>query len=188
MSITWLVWCCFVPSSHGFIFMSPFLQEPSMDDSSSNSIGSPSEYDHPPCYTSFPNYNGSLTQSNGSPAHSSHRYTWKPIRINWCGQIVLQYTAPDSATSCTSAEFVKRYQSHFLGFYSHSNTAHWSVFIEVNCNLNISCLNFDFVKWFSLHEAEVESVRCNWNMIKILLFTFCQFKIKQDGVSHLLMI
>ncbi|XP_036975582.1 hepatocyte cell adhesion molecule-like isoform X2 [Acanthopagrus latus] len=50
-------------------------KEPSMDDSSSNSIGSPSEYDHPPCYTSFPNYNGSLTQSNGSPAHSSHRYT-----------------------------------------------------------------------------------------------------------------
>ncbi|TDH05268.1 hypothetical protein EPR50_G00141180 [Perca flavescens] len=48
-------------------------KDPSMDDSSSNSIGSPSsELDNPPCYTSGPNYTGSLTQSNGSPACSSH--------------------------------------------------------------------------------------------------------------------
>ncbi|XP_070774080.1 LOW QUALITY PROTEIN: hepatic and glial cell adhesion molecule b [Enoplosus armatus] len=50
-------------------------KDPSMDDSSSNSIGSPSELDNPPCYTSSPNYTGSLTQSTGSPAHSAHRYT-----------------------------------------------------------------------------------------------------------------
>ncbi|XP_054482470.1 hepatic and glial cell adhesion molecule b [Anoplopoma fimbria] len=50
-------------------------KDPSMDDSSSNSIGSPSELDNPPCYTSSPNYNETHTHSNGSPAHSSHRYT-----------------------------------------------------------------------------------------------------------------
>ncbi|XP_068571767.1 hepatic and glial cell adhesion molecule-like [Cebidichthys violaceus] len=50
-------------------------KDPSMDDSSSNSIGSPSELDNPPCYYSSPNYTESLTQSNGSPAHSSLRYT-----------------------------------------------------------------------------------------------------------------
>ncbi|KAM9348213.1 hepatic and glial cell adhesion molecule b [Symphorus nematophorus] len=48
-------------------------KDPSMDDSSSNSIGSHSELDNPPCYTSSPNYTGSLT--NGSPARSSHRCT-----------------------------------------------------------------------------------------------------------------
>ncbi|XP_051257090.1 hepatocyte cell adhesion molecule-like [Dicentrarchus labrax] len=50
-------------------------KDPSMDDSSSNSIGSPSELDNPPCYTvhGSPKYTGS--QSNGSPARSSHRYT-----------------------------------------------------------------------------------------------------------------
>ncbi|XP_068457086.1 hepatic and glial cell adhesion molecule-like [Clinocottus analis] len=50
-------------------------KDPSTDDSSSNSIGSPSEFDNPPCYTSCPNYSESLSQSNGSPARSSHRYT-----------------------------------------------------------------------------------------------------------------
>ncbi|XP_032390246.1 hepatocyte cell adhesion molecule [Etheostoma spectabile] len=51
-------------------------KDPSMDDSSSNSIGSPSsELDNPPCYTSCPNYTGPLTQSNGSPARSPHSYT-----------------------------------------------------------------------------------------------------------------
>ncbi|XP_035481481.2 hepatic and glial cell adhesion molecule b [Scophthalmus maximus] len=44
-------------------------KDPSMDDSSSNSIGSP-ELDNPPCYTS---YTSSLTP--GSPACSSHKYT-----------------------------------------------------------------------------------------------------------------
>ncbi|TKS83223.1 Hepatocyte cell adhesion molecule [Collichthys lucidus] len=48
------------------------FQDPSIDDSSSNSIGSPSEFDNPPCYTSSPNYSGSLTNSNGSPVHSCH--------------------------------------------------------------------------------------------------------------------
>ncbi|XP_018547292.1 hepatic and glial cell adhesion molecule b [Lates calcarifer] len=50
-------------------------KEPSMDDSSSNSIGSPSELDNPPCYSSYPKYTGSLTRSPGSPVRSSHRYT-----------------------------------------------------------------------------------------------------------------
>ncbi|XP_059208430.1 hepatic and glial cell adhesion molecule-like [Centropristis striata] len=50
-------------------------KDPSMDDSSSNSIGSPSELENPPCYNSCPDYNGFLPHSNGSPAHSSHRYT-----------------------------------------------------------------------------------------------------------------
>ncbi|XP_077962944.1 hepatic and glial cell adhesion molecule isoform X1 [Gasterosteus aculeatus] len=45
-------------------------KDPSMDDSSSNSIGSP-ELENPPCYTSSPDH--SLTPSNGSPACSSHR-------------------------------------------------------------------------------------------------------------------
>ncbi|XP_042288237.1 hepatocyte cell adhesion molecule-like isoform X1 [Thunnus maccoyii] len=50
-------------------------KDPSMDDSSSNSIGSASELDNPPCYTSSPNYTDCFTQSNGSPARSSHKYT-----------------------------------------------------------------------------------------------------------------
>ncbi|XP_029375084.1 hepatocyte cell adhesion molecule-like [Echeneis naucrates] len=50
-------------------------KDPSMDDSSSNSIGSPSELDNPPCYTSGPNYTSSLAQSPGSPTCSIHRYT-----------------------------------------------------------------------------------------------------------------
>ncbi|XP_029303252.1 hepatocyte cell adhesion molecule-like [Cottoperca gobio] len=50
-------------------------KDPSTDDSSSNSIGSPSELDNPPCYTSSPNYSDSLTQSTGSPTRSSLRYT-----------------------------------------------------------------------------------------------------------------
>lgn len=50
-------------------------KDPSMDDSSSNSIGSHSELDNPPGYTSSPNYTGCLTQSIGSPGRSSHRYT-----------------------------------------------------------------------------------------------------------------
>ncbi|XP_033182228.1 LOW QUALITY PROTEIN: hepatocyte cell adhesion molecule [Anabas testudineus] len=49
-------------------------KDPSMDDSSSNSIGSPSELDNPPCYTRSPEYTTSFTQSTGSPA-CSHRYT-----------------------------------------------------------------------------------------------------------------
>ncbi|KAK5858187.1 hypothetical protein PBY51_002351 [Eleginops maclovinus] len=44
-------------------------KEPSLDDSSSNSIGSP-ESENPPCYTSTPKLNGSLT-----PACSSVRFT-----------------------------------------------------------------------------------------------------------------
>ncbi|XP_070838480.1 hepatic and glial cell adhesion molecule-like [Chaetodon trifascialis] len=50
-------------------------KDPSVDDSSSNSIGSPSELDNPPCYTSSPTFTDPLTRSMGSPAHSSHRYT-----------------------------------------------------------------------------------------------------------------
>ncbi|XP_071317374.1 hepatic and glial cell adhesion molecule-like [Trachinotus anak] len=50
-------------------------KDPSMDDSSSNSIGSPSEFDNPPCYTSYPKYTTSLTKSPGSPTCSTHRYT-----------------------------------------------------------------------------------------------------------------
>ncbi|XP_042354614.1 hepatic and glial cell adhesion molecule b [Plectropomus leopardus] len=50
-------------------------KDPSMDDSSSNSIGSPTELDNPPSYNSSPKYTGCLTHSNGSPARSSYRYT-----------------------------------------------------------------------------------------------------------------
>ncbi|KAM3600767.1 uncharacterized protein V6R79_002262 [Siganus canaliculatus] len=50
-------------------------KDPSMDDSSSNSIGSPSEPDNPPRYTSYPSYTGSLTRPAGSPAISCSRYT-----------------------------------------------------------------------------------------------------------------
>ncbi|XP_047463152.1 hepatic and glial cell adhesion molecule b [Mugil cephalus] len=50
-------------------------KDPSTDDSSSNSIGSPTELDNPPCYTSSPRYSGPLPQSAGSPARGSHRYT-----------------------------------------------------------------------------------------------------------------
>ncbi|KAG7217227.1 hypothetical protein INR49_027771 [Caranx melampygus] len=50
-------------------------KDPSMDDSSSNSIGSPSELDNPPCYTGYPKYTTSLTQSPRSPTCSSHRFT-----------------------------------------------------------------------------------------------------------------
>ncbi|XP_056267286.1 hepatic and glial cell adhesion molecule-like [Pseudoliparis swirei] len=51
-------------------------KDPSMDDSSSNSLGSPSsELDNPPCCNSYPNDTESRTQSNGFPAHSSHRCT-----------------------------------------------------------------------------------------------------------------
>ncbi|KAM6983526.1 LOW QUALITY PROTEIN: hepatic and glial cell adhesion molecule-like [Tautogolabrus adspersus] len=49
-------------------------KDPSMDDSSSNSIGSPSELDNPPCYTSSPSYNSCLNQSTISPTHSSYKY------------------------------------------------------------------------------------------------------------------
>ncbi|XP_014912312.1 hepatocyte cell adhesion molecule-like [Poecilia latipinna] len=45
-------------------------KEPSVDDSSSNSIGSPSELDSPPSYTTFPNYTNSLVRSGGTPAGS----------------------------------------------------------------------------------------------------------------------
>ncbi|KAK2828675.1 hypothetical protein Q5P01_019709 [Channa striata] len=50
-------------------------KDPSMDDSSSNSIGSQSELDNPPSYTSFPGYTRSSAPSTGSPACSPHRYT-----------------------------------------------------------------------------------------------------------------
>ncbi|CAJ1063331.1 hepatocyte cell adhesion molecule-like [Xyrichtys novacula] len=50
-------------------------KDPSMDDSSSNSIDSPPELDNPPSYTSTPSYNGGLTQSTRSPTHSSYKYT-----------------------------------------------------------------------------------------------------------------
>ncbi|KAF3706563.1 Hepatocyte cell adhesion molecule [Channa argus] len=46
-------------------------KDPSLDDSSSNSIESPSEHDNPPCYTSFPGN----TQATGSPTCSSHKCT-----------------------------------------------------------------------------------------------------------------
>ncbi|XP_060912418.1 hepatic and glial cell adhesion molecule-like [Labrus mixtus] len=49
-------------------------KDPSMDDSSSNSIGSPSELDNPPCYTSSPSYNSCLNQPTISPTHSSYKY------------------------------------------------------------------------------------------------------------------
>ncbi|XP_041657648.1 hepatocyte cell adhesion molecule-like [Cheilinus undulatus] len=50
-------------------------KEPSLDDSSSNSIGSPSDIDNPPCYTSSPSYNSCLNHSTSSPARSSYRKT-----------------------------------------------------------------------------------------------------------------
>ncbi|XP_062288539.1 hepatic and glial cell adhesion molecule-like [Scomber scombrus] len=50
-------------------------KDPSMDDSSSNSIGSISELDMPPCYTTSNPYTDSITQSTGSPARLSHKYT-----------------------------------------------------------------------------------------------------------------
>ncbi|XP_022050047.1 hepatocyte cell adhesion molecule-like [Acanthochromis polyacanthus] len=49
-------------------------KDPSTDDSSSNSIGSPSEFDNPPCYSTPPKYTGPLAPSNGSPARTSLRY------------------------------------------------------------------------------------------------------------------
>ncbi|KAM4727383.1 hepatic and glial cell adhesion molecule-like [Anableps anableps] len=45
-------------------------KDPSMDDSSSNSIGSPSELDSPPSYTTYPEYTNTLVQSAVSPASS----------------------------------------------------------------------------------------------------------------------
>nr|XP_020454216.1 hepatocyte cell adhesion molecule-like [Monopterus albus] len=50
-------------------------KDPSMDDSSSNSIGSPSELDNPPCYTTSPTYTESFTQATVCPPRSSHRYS-----------------------------------------------------------------------------------------------------------------
>ncbi|XP_072231642.1 hepatic and glial cell adhesion molecule-like [Leuresthes tenuis] len=50
-------------------------KDPSMDDSSSNGIGSPSEPEKPPSYTTSPKYTHSLSQSLGSPAHASQKYT-----------------------------------------------------------------------------------------------------------------
>ncbi|CAN9501080.1 unnamed protein product [Ophioblennius macclurei] len=46
-------------------------KDPSMDDSSSNSNVSLSEFDGPPRYNGFSKYNGSFSPSNGSPARSS---------------------------------------------------------------------------------------------------------------------
>ncbi|MED6255620.1 hypothetical protein ATANTOWER_012266 [Ataeniobius toweri] len=45
-------------------------KDPSIDDSSSNSIGSPSELDNPPSYTTYPKYTHSLVLSDASPASS----------------------------------------------------------------------------------------------------------------------
>ncbi|MEQ2208414.1 hypothetical protein XENOCAPTIV_029347 [Xenoophorus captivus] len=45
-------------------------KDPSTDDSSSNSIGSPSELDNPPSYTTYPKYTHSLVLSDASPASS----------------------------------------------------------------------------------------------------------------------
>ncbi|KAF7206653.1 hepatic and glial cell adhesion molecule isoform X1 [Nothobranchius furzeri] len=50
-------------------------KDPSMDDSSSNSIGSPSELDNPPSYTTSPKCTNSLILTAGLPAHCSPRYT-----------------------------------------------------------------------------------------------------------------
>ncbi|TNN51778.1 Hepatocyte cell adhesion molecule [Liparis tanakae] len=48
-----------------------FQKDPSMDDSSSNSMGSPSsELDNPPCCNGYPIYTESRTQSNGFHAQS----------------------------------------------------------------------------------------------------------------------
>uniref|UniRef100_A0A3Q4GUM8 Hepatic and glial cell adhesion molecule n=1 Tax=Neolamprologus brichardi TaxID=32507 RepID=A0A3Q4GUM8_NEOBR len=51
------------------------LQDPSTDDSSSNSIGSPSELDNPPCYTTSPTYTDPITLTAGSPARISRKHT-----------------------------------------------------------------------------------------------------------------
>lgn len=48
-------------------------KDPSTDDSSSNSIGSPSELDNPPCYTTSPKYTGPLPAA--SPARVSRKHT-----------------------------------------------------------------------------------------------------------------
>ncbi|KAM4547423.1 hepatic and glial cell adhesion molecule-like isoform 1-T1 [Fundulus diaphanus] len=42
-------------------------KDPSIDSSSSNSIGSPSELDNPPSYTTYPKYTDSLVLSDASP-------------------------------------------------------------------------------------------------------------------------
>ncbi|XP_024921248.1 hepatocyte cell adhesion molecule-like isoform X2 [Cynoglossus semilaevis] len=49
-------------------------KEPSIDDSSSNSAGSP-EHDGPPCFNNHPKFNGSRTQPCGSPVCSPHSFT-----------------------------------------------------------------------------------------------------------------
>lgn len=112
------------------------LQDPSMDDSSSNSMVSLSEFDNPPCYTNPPNYTSILTKSPGSP----HRCTWKSVNLDSTelveqveGRSVLLHTAPESATSCTSAQrFWGRSLNHNLGFYSNVITVCWSVFIKLS--------------------------------------------------------
>uniref|UniRef100_A0A1A7WUN0 Hepatic and glial cell adhesion molecule n=1 Tax=Iconisemion striatum TaxID=60296 RepID=A0A1A7WUN0_9TELE len=50
-------------------------KDPSMDDSSSNSIGSPSELDNPPSYNTSPKYTNPLILTAGSPAHCFPGYT-----------------------------------------------------------------------------------------------------------------
>ncbi|KAM9332815.1 LOW QUALITY PROTEIN: hepatic and glial cell adhesion molecule b [Pholidichthys leucotaenia] len=50
-------------------------KDPSIDDSSSNSIGSQSELDNPPSYTISPIYSPSLTHPAGSPSHVTLKYT-----------------------------------------------------------------------------------------------------------------
>uniref|UniRef100_A0A3Q3QHN5 Ig-like domain-containing protein n=1 Tax=Monopterus albus TaxID=43700 RepID=A0A3Q3QHN5_MONAL len=66
------------------------LQDPSMDDSSSNSIGSPSELDNPPCYTTSPTYTESFTQATVLIILNS------PNGSKVGGQTILPYTAPDN--------------------------------------------------------------------------------------------
>uniref|UniRef100_A0A3P8VLI1 Hepatic and glial cell adhesion molecule n=1 Tax=Cynoglossus semilaevis TaxID=244447 RepID=A0A3P8VLI1_CYNSE len=55
-------------------FTQLIFQEPSIDDSSSNSAGSP-EHDGPPCFNNHPKFNGSRTQPCGSPVCSPHSFT-----------------------------------------------------------------------------------------------------------------
>uniref|UniRef100_A0A8D3A846 Ig-like domain-containing protein n=1 Tax=Scophthalmus maximus TaxID=52904 RepID=A0A8D3A846_SCOMX len=91
------VCACWTPSKNvreciELDWIHPVLQDPSMDDSSSNSIGSP-ELDNPPCYTS---YTSSLTP--GSPPLSltfSCRSNWE-VRLSYW--IILQIP-----TYCKSA-------------------------------------------------------------------------------------
>ncbi|XP_071382452.1 hepatic and glial cell adhesion molecule b [Centroberyx affinis] len=77
-------------------------KDSSMGDSSSNSMGSPSEPDSPPSYTSSPTYISS-TKSIDIPAHSSRRYPRTPNSSNPPHCSKLQARSPPSASGsgCT---------------------------------------------------------------------------------------